>query len=125
MLETYFSIAASSTKPITVFTRASHPPLFGSFFKYDGNAAKKKNGDASPVAKLTIPSTGCAPFDCTDAASKLPTNGPTQANDVSENVSPISSVPKYPPRREALSRLVNKLDGSVISNAPSRLSANT
>src|SRR5258706_10288065 len=110
MLDTYLSIAARSTNPITIFTRASHPPLFGSFFRYDGNAAKKKNGDASPVAKLTIPSTGCGPLVWTEAASRLPTNGPTQANDVSENVSPISSVPKYPPRLQALSRLVRKLD---------------
>src|SRR5580692_1233034 len=55
----------------------------------------------------------------------LPTNGPTQANEVSENVNPISRVPRYPPRREALSSFVSKLEGSVISNAPSRLKANT
>ena len=41
----YLSIAASSTNPITTFTRASHPPLWGSFFRYDGNSARKKNGE--------------------------------------------------------------------------------
>ena len=33
MFEAYLSIAASSTNPITTFTRASHPPLLGSFFR--------------------------------------------------------------------------------------------
>ena len=71
-----------------------------------------------------MPSTGCKPLDCTDATSKLPMKGPIQANDVSANVRPISSVPRYPPRREAESSLVSMLDGSVISKAPSKLSAN-
>src|SRR5580700_4955552 len=124
MFAAYFNMMASSANPITVFTRASHPPLLGSFFRYPGNAARKKNGNARPVAKLAIPSTGCKPFNCTDAAKRLPTKGPTQANDVSENVSPINSVPKYPPRRDAASSFVSKLDGSVISNAPSKLNAN-
>src|SRR5579883_3673784 len=102
---------ASTANPITTFTRASHPPLFGSFFKYDGKAARKKNGSASPVAKLAIPSTGCAPFCCTDANRIVPRNGPMQANEVSVNVTPISSVPRYPPRRDAESSLVRRLEG--------------
>src|SRR4051794_33246496 len=98
MLLRYFSITASSTKPITTFTRASQPPLRGIFFKYEGNAARKKKGDASPVAKLAMPTIGCVKLELViEEASSGPTNGPTQANDVSENVSPISSVPKYPP----------------------------
>ena len=52
-------------------------------------------------------------------------NGPTQANDVSENVRPISSVPIDPPRCEAWSIFVSSDEGSVISKAPSRLSPNT
>src|SRR5213078_4699864 len=107
----------------TIFTRASHPPLLGSFFKYDGNAARKKNGEARPVANAAMPITGCAPWAWTDDASSGPTNGPTQANDVSEKVSPMSSVPKYPPRREAPSSLVSMAEGRVISNAPSKLNA--
>src|SRR5690242_15847115 len=102
MVLRYLSITASSTKPITTFTRASHPPLLGSIFRYEGNAASKKNGEASPVANAAIPTTGCDPCACTDDASSGPTKGPTHANDVSENVSPMSSVPKYPPRRDAL-----------------------
>ncbi len=94
MFDAYLSIAARRMNPITVLTRASHPPLRGSFFRYDGNAARKKNGDASPVAKLIMPSTGSAPLFCTDAARRLPTNGPTQPNDVSEKVRPMSNVPK-------------------------------
>jgi hypothetical protein len=35
----------------------------------------------------------------------------------------MSSVPTYPPRRDAESSLVSRLEGSVISNAPSKLSA--
>ena len=49
-------------KPITTFTRASHPPERGSFFKYPGNTASKKNGAASPMAKNIIPNIGRAPF---------------------------------------------------------------
>src|SRR5271163_2599339 len=110
MLLIYFSIAASKTNPITTFTRASHPPLRGSFFRYEGNAARKKNGDARPVAKLAIPSTGAAPLSWTDAARIVPRKGPTQANEVSEKVSPINNVPRYPPRRDAWSSLVRRLD---------------
>src|ERR1041385_6912266 len=110
------------TKPITTLTRASHPPLLGKRFKYDGNKARKKNGRARPLEKHTMPSSGRAPPPCTEAASSDPTNGPTQANDVSENVSPMSSVPNTPPFCEARSSDVRMPEGMVISNAPSRLS---
>ena len=40
------------------------------------------------------------PPPVTEAASSVPTNGPTQANEDSENVSPISSVPAKPPFSE-------------------------
>ena len=39
----------------------------------------------------------------------------------SENVSPISSVPAYPPACDALFSLVSSPEGSVNSNAPKRL----
>ena len=57
--------------------------------------------------------------------ASVPTNGPTQAKDVSENVSPISSVPSDPPRCDAWSIFVSSEDGRVISNAPSRLRPKT
>ena len=85
------------TKPITTFTRASHPPLRGMRFRYDGKSASRKNGSASPVAKTTMPTSGRGRPPPTDAASSVPTKGPTQANDESANVSPISSVPAKPP----------------------------
>ena len=49
-----------------------------------------------------MPISGRVPPPCTDAASSVPTNGPTQANEASENVRPMSSVPRKPPCREAL-----------------------
>ena len=52
------------------------------------------------MANATIPTSGRAPPPPTEAASSVPTNGPTQANDASENVSPISSVPAKPPLPE-------------------------
>ena len=58
----------------------------------------------------------------TDAASSVPTNGPTQANDASENVSPISRLPAKPPWSADLLRRVRITEGIVISKAPSRLS---
>jgi len=74
------------------------------------------------VANTTIPATGRARPALTDAASNVPTNGPTQANDESANVSPISSVPAKPPVPDDRFSLVSTEDGMVISNAPSRLS---
>ena len=52
-------------------------------------------------------------------------NGPTQANEVKENVSPINSVPTDPPRCDAWSILVKSEEGNVISNAPIRLTPKT
>ena len=72
-----------------------------------------------------MPSSGRTPPPCTEAASNEPTNGPTQANEVREKVSPMSSVPSTPPFCEARSRLVRMPDGMVISKAPSRLSPKT
>ena len=54
----------------------------------------------------------------------MPTNGPTQANDASENVSPISSAPAQPPFSEDRFNRVRMGEGMVISNAPNRLSPN-
>ncbi len=119
MLLRYLNITASNTNPITTFTRASQPPLRGSFFKYDGNAARKKNGDASPVAKLAIPTTGCVMlWLVTEDASNGRQSGPTHAKDVSENVRPISRRAKYPPRRDAWSIFVSMPEGRVIFERP-------
>ena len=41
-----------------------------------------------------MPASGRVPPPCTEAASSVPTNGPTQAKEASENVSPMSSVPQ-------------------------------
>ena len=51
--------------------------------------------------------------------------GPTQANDASAKVRPISSVPMNPPWPDAAFSFVSTPDGIVISNAPSRLKPNT
>ena len=120
-LERYFRLAARMTNPMTTFTRASQPPLLGRRFRYDGNSASRKNGSASPVANVTIPATGRAMPPPTEAASSVPTNGPTQANDASENVSPMSRVPANPPFSDDWFSRVRMDDGMVISNAPSRL----
>ena len=47
--------------------------------------------------------------------------GPTQANDASANVRPISRVPATPPPPEAALSFVSRPEGMVISKAPSRL----
>ena len=85
-------------KPITTFTRASQPPLRGIFFRYCGKQRQQEKRQCQvPLAKTTMPSSGRAPPPCTDAASSVPMNGPTQANDASAKVRPISSVPSVPP----------------------------
>ena len=109
------------TKPITTLTRAIQPPLRGSFFRYDGKSASRKNGSARPVAKVTMPNSGRVPPPDTEAASSVPTKGPTQAKEASENVRPISSVPAKPPLSDDWFRRVRIDEGMVISNAPSRL----
>jgi len=78
---------------MTTFTRAIQPPLRGMRFRYDGNTASRKNGSARPVAKLTMPINGRVLPPETDAASKVPTKGPTQEKDASENVSPMRRLP--------------------------------
>ena len=57
--------------------------------------------------------------------SNGPTIGPMQANEVSENVNPINNVAKWPLPCDALFSFVNRPDGSVNSNAPSRLNPKT
>src|SRR5438270_137556 len=54
-----------------------------------------------------------------------PTIGPIQAKEVSENVSPINSVPANPPPLDALFSFVSRPDGRRNSNAPRRLNPNT
>ena len=100
-LARYFRLAARMTKPITTLTRAIQPPLRGRRFRYEGKSASRKNGSARPVANVTMPTSGRVPPPETEAASSVPTNGPTQANEASENVRPISSVPAKPPFSDA------------------------
>ena len=82
---------------MTTLTRAIQPPLRGMRFRYEGNTASRKNGRARPVAKLTMPINGRVLPPDTEAASKVPTKGPTQAKEASENVSPMSRLPMKPP----------------------------
>ena len=86
-------MAAMTAKPITTFTRASHSPERGNFFSHAGKSASRKNGKERPVAKVAIPITGRSFPPVTDAASRVPMNGPTHAKDARANVRPISSAP--------------------------------
>ena len=73
-----------------------------------------------------MPISGRVPPPDTEAASSVPTNGPTQAKEASENVRPISSVPSEAALvATTRSRRVRIADGIVISNAPSRLRPKT
>ena len=83
---------------MTTLTRAIQPPLRGIRFRYDGNTASRKNGSARPVAKATMPNNGRVLPPETEPASKVPTNGPTQAKEDSEKVNPMSRLPRKPPR---------------------------
>ena len=85
------------TKPITTLTRAIQPPLRGMRFRYDGNTASRKNGRARPVAKADHADQRPRLAAGYRAASKVPTKGPTQAKEASENVSPMSRLPTKPP----------------------------
>src|SRR5690242_20180217 len=111
----YLRAAPRMTKPMTTLTRASHPPLLGIRFKYEGNKAKRKNGSARPAAKVNMPAAGRARLPPTEAARRDPTNGPTHAKEASEKVSPITSVPTKPPFPEVWFRRVSTEEGIVIS----------
>ena len=52
-----FIAAPNSKKPIITFTEFNQPPDWGSFARYWGNNANKKNGDANAVEKNIIPIT--------------------------------------------------------------------
>src|ERR1017187_6673055 len=75
-----------------------------------------------PVEKATMPNVGRARLTVTDAASSVPTNGPTHAKDERANVRPINRVPAKPPLPEDWFSRVRIADGIAISKAPSRLS---
>src|SRR5215469_12055675 len=116
---------ASTRNPITTLTRANHSPDLGSFDNQLGNSASRKNGNARPLENEAIPSSGRSLPPVTEAASNVPINGPTHANEASANVSPISSVPRNPPCPDALFSRVRTPDGIVISNAPNKLRPKT
>src|ERR1700733_14510340 len=69
-----------------------------------------------------MPTTGTHADACKDDASRVPTNGPMQANDVKEKVNPRKSPPIIPCRRDVWSNLVSRAEGRVISKTPSKLS---
>ncbi len=121
----YLNPTASTKKPMVTLVMPSQPPDFGSLPRYDGNRPRKKNGSARPIENISIPKTGHAmPPPETEPASSAPTKGPVQAKDARAKTSPIISVGKTPLPSVNLFNEVIAPEGTVISNAPSKLAAN-
>ena len=66
--------AANSRNPMTTLTEFNQPPDWGILARYCGNKARKKNGVAKAVLKMTIPNTGQNHCPCDAATSNNPRN---------------------------------------------------
>ena len=113
--------------PNTIFRVVIHEPDFGADFSHEGNMANSVKGRASARAKPNIPTAGASQLPvvvvCTN---NMPMIGPVQENDTSTSVNAIRKMLNRPLVSEALvSTLLAQLSGSLISNQPKKLRANT
>ena len=113
--------------PNTIFKVVIHEPDFGADFSHEGNMANSVKGRASARAKPNIPTAGASQLPvvvvCTN---NMPMIGPVQENDTSTSVNAIRKMLNRPLVSEALvSTLLAQLSGSLISNQPKKLRANT
>ena len=113
--------------PNTIFRVVIHEPDFGADFSHEGNMANSVKGRASARAKPNIPTAGASQLPvvvvCTN---NMPMIGPVQENDTSTSVNAIRKILNRPLVSEALvSTLLAQLSGSLISNQPKKLRANT
>ena len=126
-LERNLNAKANSINPKTTFTVLSHPPDLGKFFIKFGNKANAINGKANPSPKpnMAIDNMVAPPSVDSTLPKTKPNAGPVQENDTIISVNAIKNIPKSPPEFEALSALLAKLAGIVISKAPKKDMANT
>ena len=126
-LERNLNAKANSTKPKTTLTVFNQPPDFGIFPNNVGAKAKNINGKAkpNPNPSMAIESIVAPPSEFNEVPKTSPKAGPMHENETIINVSAMKNIPINPPLLEALSTLLENLDGSVISKAPKNDIANT
>src|SRR5215469_6328610 len=91
--ERNFIAAATSRKPMMTLTEIIQLPDLGSCERICGARARKKNGRAKTVEKVSMPINGHRQFPCAVMTNRVPTNGAVQVNEVSVKVKPINKAP--------------------------------
>ena len=102
-------------------------PLFGVRFINEGNMAKREKGTASANAKPSMPIAGARGAPVVTVCTKSrPTMGAVHEKLTSTRVKAIRNIDKKPVVLLAfVSTLLAQLSGSLISNQPKKLKANT
>ena len=103
----------------------SQPPLLGSFLSSEGKNANTVKGSANATLNASIVTIGAQNSPCVLFTSTEPTIGPVQLKLTSTSVRARKKIPPSPLRSLFLSALLVHFEGSVISNAPKKLAANT
>ena len=118
---------ANSTNPKTTFSVLSQPPDLGILPKKLGTKAKNINGNANPNPKpnIAIDKIVAPPSEFNEVPKTNPNAGPIHENETIIKVNAIKKIPINPPLFEALSVLLLKPLGIVISNAPKKDIAKT
>ena len=104
-----------------------HPPDLGADLSHVGKMAKSVNGSANAMAKPNMPMAGPQKLpDVAKSTSRKPMMGPVHEKLTSARVNAIRKMESRPLVVLALlSTLLVHLLGSVSSNQPKKLSANT
>ena len=103
-----------------------HPPDFGIFFNTEGNIAKSEKGNASAIAKPSMPIVGASKDLPAASTSRVPMIGPVHEKETMTKVNAMSMILRKPEvlLDLAFSAVDHEL-GKVISNAPKNDAANT
>ena len=104
-----------------------HDPDFGACFSHEGNMAKRVKGSASATANPSMPSAGASQLPLVVVStSSRPMMGAVHEKLTSTNVNAMRKMLMSPLVSVAfVSTLLAQLSGSLISNHPKKLSANT
>ena len=88
--------------------------------------ANSEKGSASAMAKPNMPTAGAKRLCPAASTSNVPMIGPVQEKETITSVNAMSNILRNPPvERALLSKAVDQLSGSVISNKPKNDSAKT
>ena len=114
-------------KPKTTFKVVIHDPDLGACFSQEGKRAKSVKGSASAKAKPNMPMPGAIQFPLVVVSTRSrPMMGAVHENDTNTNVKAMRKMLSSPVVDDAFeSTAFAHESGSLISNHPKKLSANT